>query len=233
MNGIRAGQGRRPVVPALLLVAAFLFFIALGLWQVERLAWKEALIARVDAGLTAPPVPVSAVRTDDEYRRVIATGIFDPHGAVFVTGTSTLGSGYWALAPLTTAEGRSIYINRGFMPLGSKADQVRAMLPAGPVTVIGLLRLNEPDGTALRANRPAEDRWYSRDVAAIARRHGIAAEPRWFIDAQSESPRSAKGPVPGLTVIAFPNNHLVYALTWLALALLSGGGGIVLWRKGR
>lgn len=233
MNGSGAGQGRRPVVPLLLLAAAFLAFIALGIWQVERLAWKEALIARVEAGLAAPPAPISAIRTVSEYRRVMATGTFDPQGAVLVTGTSTLGSGYWALAPLTTAEGQAVYVNRGFVPLGSKAEAVRAMLPAGPVTVIGLLRLNEPTGTLLRANNPAEDRWYSRDIAAIAHRHAIIAEPGWFIDAQSETPRSAIAPVPGLTVVAFANHHLGYALTWFALALLSAGGGIVLWRRGR
>ena len=237
MKACGAGQGRRPVVPLLLLAAAFVAFVALGIWQVERLAWKKALIARVEAGAMAAPVAIGSVPTANsgawEYRRVLAIGTFDPRGVVLVTGTSSLGSGYWALAPLVTTKGRTIYVNRGFLPLGSKVDAARESLPHSPVTIVGLLRLNEPGGTLLRANRPAEDRWYSRDVGAIAARHGVVAEKRWFIDAQVETPRSANAPVPGLTIIAFANNHLGYALTWFALALLSAGAGIVLWRRGR
>lgn len=231
------GRGRRTIVaPVLLLAALAVAFAALGQWQVRRLAWKEALIARVEAGLRAVPAPEGVIPGGSldgwQYRRVALSGRYDPRGAVLVTGTSTLGSGYWAMAPLVGADGRAIYVNRGFVPMGSRSDAVRAALPAGPVSVTGLLRLSEPGGALLRANQPAQGHWYSRDIAMIAARHAIRAEPRFFVDAQAESPRSAAGgPVPGLTVIAFPNNHLGYALTWFALALLSAGAAIVLWRR--
>jgi surfeit locus 1 family protein len=67
----------------------------------------------------------------------------------------------------------------------------------------------------------------------MAATHGIAADTRFFVDASNETPRQPDAPVAGLTVVNFPDNHLVYALTWLALALLSGGAAIVLWRKVR
>ena len=91
--------------------------------------------------------------------------------------------------------------------------------PAGPVTVTGLLRVTEPEGIFLRANDPAAERWYSRDVAAIAARRGLRTTAPYFIDADAAS---GGYPVGGLTVIAFRNNHLAYALTWFALAAFCG-----------
>lgn len=231
-----AGAGRKPIVPcaALLLFAAT--FAALAVWQVQRLHWKQALIARVDAGMRAAPLPLDRVPAGDpaslEYHRVILTGHYLATGTVLVSGTSTVGSGYWVLSPLQTATG-TIYINRGFMPLRTRIDTVRRQTPTTPVTVIGLLRLTEPSGGFLRANRPTEDRWYSRDIAAIAAARDLRADPRLFVDAYSESPAAPGAPIPGLTVVNFPNNHLSYALTWTALALLSAGAAFVLWRKAR
>ena len=98
--------------------------------------------------------------------------------------------------------------------------------PAGEVVLTGLLRLSEPNGMLLQKNDPAAGRWVSRDVDAIARAHGLSRVAPYFIDADAP-PRPADrpvddeaGPVAGLTVIAFRNDHLVYAITWFALALL-------------
>lgn len=220
-------------IAALTLVA--LACIALGVWQMQRLAWKEALIARTDAAMRAAPLDAAVLPASDlasfEYRRISAQGHYDPRGAVLVTGTSTLGSGYWMLVPLRGAAGAPIYVNRGFLPIGTTPDKALRTLPLAPVTVTGLLRLTEPDGTFLRGNRPREGRWYSRDIAAISATRGVQADARYFIDAQRDSPSTAGAPVPGLTLVTFPNNHLTYALTWFALALLSAGGAIMLWRR--
>lgn len=235
MNLVPPAGGRR-FGPVILLFALALAFVALGMWQVRRLAWKEALIARVEAGTHAPPVDAAAIPPARaramEYRAVRLQGVYDPAGLAMVTGTSDLGSGYWVLAPLRLADGRAIYVNRGFVAVGSKVGEARRALPVGPVVVTGLLRLSEPGGAWLRANRPAEGRWYSRDIAAIAAQGGVKAQDGFFIDARTEIPRSADAPVPGLTVIRFANNHLVYALTWFSLGLLSVGAMVVLWRKG-
>lgn len=235
MTPAPAARGRR-FGPIILLFALALGFAALGVWQVRRLAWKEALIARVDAGTKAPPVDAAAIPPASaralEYRAVRLRGVYDPTGLALVACASDLGSGYWVLAPLRLADGRLVYVNRGFLPVGSKAEEARRALPTGPVVVTGLLRLSEPGGAWLRANRPDEARWYSRDIAAIAAQGRVRAQDGFFVDAREESPRSANAPVPGLTVIRFANNHLVYALTWFALALLSVGAMVVLWRKG-
>ena len=83
--------------------------------------------------------------------------------------------------------------------------------------MVGLLRLSEPGGGFLRANRPAEGRWYSRDVQAIGRAEGIAALAPYFVDADATA-NPGGWPRGGLTVVRFPNSHLIYALTWFVLA---------------
>jgi surfeit locus 1 family protein len=95
--------------------------------------------------------------------------------------------------------------------------------------VTGLLRLTEPKGAFLRSNDPTSDRWFSRDVVAISARHGIANAAPYFIDADA-TPNPGGLPVGGLTVVRFPNSHLVYAITWFAMALMTAGAGFYVWR---
>jgi surfeit locus 1 family protein len=107
----------------------------------------------------------------------------------------------------------------------------------GVTTVTGLLRISETGGAYLRANEPAANRWYSRDVAAIAAARGLTDVAPYFIDADASGGQSDAGPIGGLTVIAFSNNHLQYALTWFGLALMVVGGAFLVlryewrWRK--
>lgn len=217
---------------ALLLALAALAcagFVALGVWQLERLAWKEALISRVDAHLQAAPgeaPPASRwallTRDADEYRRVRVHGRFDYGREVLVRAGTELGTGYWVLTPLRADDGAWLLVNRGFVPPGQRG-QVPHGDPSQSVT--GLLRFSEPDGALLQANAPAEGRWYSRDVAAIAgaQRLGGPVAP-YFLDAQTLSAADgAVWPRPGLTVVKFHNSHLVYALTWFALAAIMAG----------
>jgi surfeit locus 1 family protein len=100
---------------------------------------------------------------------------------------------------------------------------------AGETTVTGLLRMTEPKGALLRPNDPANGRWASRDVAAMGAARGLHNVAPYFIDADA-TPAPADAPRGGLTVIAFPNNHLVYALTWLALAVVLTGATVLVAR---
>ena len=209
------------------LAVAFLGFIALGAWQLERRAWKLDLIERVDARVHAPPVAppgpgewasVSAAR--DEYRNVVVTGRFLPGRESRVQAVTARGAGYWLIAPLQRGDGTVVLVNRGFVAPDWKASSTPA--DATEVRVQGLLRLSEPDGGFLRRNLPAQGRWYSRDVQAIAAAKGLSRVAPYFIDAagDEDSSSGADGPVGGLTVVSFRNQHLQYALTWFALALM-------------
>lgn len=204
-------------------IAVIAGLFALGAWQVERLAWKRRLIAQVDARVAAPPTPAPPTAgPDDAYRRVSATGTFERDRDSFVQASTELGPGWWVLTPLRIRDGRVILVNRGYVP-----TRTTPATPDRPVTVVGLLRLSEPGGGFLHANDPAADRWYSRDVAAIARRRGLRATAPYFIDAAQTAPG---GPVGGLTVVSFPNNHLVYAVTWFALAVMAAAA-FVRWAR--
>lgn len=234
MSGRRAAV----VIVSLLLFAGF---SALGVWQLQRLAWKTALIARVEARVAAapiaPPPPadwagVSAER--DEYRRVQVHGVFDHRHEAFVQALTEAGAGFWVLTPLRTDQGFTVLVNRGFVSPDKRAQATRAAaLPAGPVAVTGLLRLSEPRGGFLRANDPASGRWYSRDVGAIARTQGLSDAAPYFIDADA-TPNPSGWPRGGLTVIRFPNSHLAYALTWFTLAAMTAAwsGWLLLARRG-
>jgi surfeit locus 1 family protein len=241
-SAVRQRSAAARVALAVCAVLAFAGFVALGTWQVERRAWKLDLIARVDqrvhAPAGAPPArgewPATNV-ANDEYRHVRLAGTFVHDKEALVQASTRLGAGFWVLTPLRAAD--------GLVPPEARARRVRtarerqartAPEPQGETTVTGLLRLSEPKGGFLRKNDPTADRWFSRDVQAIAAARGLAAADvaPYFVDAEAAptapaTPAAASAaadapawPVAGLTVIAFPNSHLVYALTWYGLALM-------------
>ncbi|MDE1914529.1 MAG: SURF1 family protein [Sphingomonadales bacterium] len=234
--------GRRQLLLVAALLAFAALFVGLGVWQVKRLAWKEALIARVNAGLSALPVRVESLprgitmaqAKGMEYRRLSLHGNWIVGDTELVAGPSSLGTGYWAVTPLRMGDGEIVYVNRGFVPMGTKRGAVIALTPTAPVDVVGLMRVSEPGGSFMRPNRPEADLWTSRDIVALAQRHHLSAQTGWFIDAQAVSGMNkellAKQPVAGLTVVSFPNNHLGYAITWFTLALLCLGAIFVVRR---
>ncbi|MCJ8055965.1 SURF1 family protein [Shinella curvata] len=233
-EGATPSSRSRVVLIAFLLVLAAVF-IALGTWQMQRLFWKLDLIARVDARIHADPVPAPSGTVDpvaDEYRRVVATGLFDHGKSVLVQAVTDRGAGFWVMTPLRRDDGSAILVNRGFVPTDKRSPDARiaSELAAGPVSVTGLLRLTEPGGGFLRSNDPPNDRWFSRDVEAIAAAKGLADVETYFIDADA-TPNPGGLPVGGLTVVTFRNSHLVYALTWYALAAMSAGAAYAAMRR--
>lgn len=238
-NGPRSA-GRLAVLGLLALVA-FCVLVSLGWWQVERRAWKLALMERVEQRVNAAPAALppperwpQVTVASDEYRVVQAQGRFLHDRETLVQSLSDLGSGFWVLTPLQLADGRIVLVNRGFVPPERRERASRqAGEPQGVVRVTGLLRISEPGGGFLRRNDPAAGRWYSRDVAGIAAARGLDADKvaPFFVDARKDPATDPRQPVGGLTVISFRNNHLVYALTWFALALLVAAAAWWVWRE--
>lgn len=213
-------------------------FAALGVWQLERRVWKLALIEAVGSrvhAVPAPPPPPSqwggVTAAKDQYRHVAVTGRFLNARETLVHTATEMGTGYWVMTPLETADGTVILINRGFVPDRLAQRSARpASLPTGMLRVTGLLRMSEPEGRFLRTNQPDEGRWYSRDVAAIAHARGLTGMAPYFIDADAASSGS-EWPRGGLTIVTFPNNHLMYAATWFSLVLLCLFGFAMFWRR--
>jgi len=209
------------------MVALCIAFVGLGIWQLQRLQWKLALIERVNSRMHAAPVAAPAptswpqlTAANAEYRHVTITGRFDSQRSSLVRATTALGMGYWVMTPLQTADGSWVWINRGYVPMHRNARQADAAAPI--VTLTGLLRMTEPKGSLLQQNDPGKDRWYSRDMAALTIRHHLdsAHTAPYFIDTDATQASQTEAPVPGLTVVSFRNPHLGYALTWFSLSLL-------------
>jgi surfeit locus 1 family protein len=222
----------------LTVIAALFFagFTALGTWQVKRLFWKLDLIERVEQRAFSAPQPLpdparwpQISAASDEYRHVRLEGTYLYDLTTRVQATTALGSGHWLLTPLQIPDGRIIFVNRGFItPTGQEVARQRAPEnESSRVIVTGLLRMSEPGGAFLRKNDADGGRWYSRDVQALAKSQGLSDVAPFFIDADAATAGTAQTqngyPVGGLTVLRFHNNHLVYAVTWYALALMMAG----------
>lgn len=225
-----------------LAVVLFVGFMALGVWQTQRLQWKLGLIDRVQRHVHATPVaaPDPAewshyAGESNEYSRVQVVGRFDHRRATLVRASTELGRGFWVMTPLQTTAGFWVLVNRGFV---LDADSVRALHTdnADQQVINGLLRLSEPGGSLLQHNDAAAGRWYSRDVQAITANVKLnasgdpdasASVAPYFIDAAA-SADPAGWPRGGLTVLNFSNNHAVYAITWFVLAAMAAVAGAYL-----
>lgn len=223
-------SARALIIIGLLALLGVVLLVALGVWQLDRLNWKLHLIAAVDARVHAAAVAApgpsawpAMTQDGDEYRHVTASGRFLNQDETLVQAVTEKGAGFWVLTPFATDDGFTVLVNRGFLPADKREAAARqAGEIAGETRVTGLLRSSEPGGGFLRSNDPKADRWYSRDVAAIAAARGLGTAAPYFIDADA-TPNPGGLPLGGLTVIDFPNNHLVYALTWFALAIMLAG----------
>ncbi len=225
------------VVLGAFIVAGIALFMSLGVWQLQRLAWKLDLIRTVDARLVADPVDAPGPSSwpeisaaNDAYRRVRVSGHFTGAPPAFVQAVTQLGPGFWVVEPFQTDRGFIVLVNRGFATK-LEADHLPSA-PADDATITGLLRVTEPGGAFLRSNDPVDDRWYSRDVAEIAKARALQDVAPYFIDADA-SVASSGPPVGGLTVVSFRNHHLIYALTWFGLAAMLAGWTIYLLRVRR
>ena len=234
MTAEAAPAAPRPLWQLILLacvaIALCALFVGLGIWQIERRDWKRDLIDRVERRIHAAPVSApgpeqwAGISAADAYRHVQLTGRYRHDRETLVQAATALGAGHWVLTPLQTADGSIVLVNRGFVPPQQRNRATRvADEDDGEITVTGLLRVTEPGGAFLRDNDPAAERWTSRDVGAIANARGLADVAPYFIDRDADPSRAAgnsRGPIPGLTIVTFHNNHLVYAVTWFGLALM-------------
>jgi surfeit locus 1 family protein len=225
---------RRSLVPVFVAVAAALaVLLALGTWQLRRLAWKEALIARVEARVDAPAEPLPDPATwpeltpeDIEYRPVRLAGTFDHSREVHVfisigqpKGPQG-GQGFFVLTPLTLDDGNVVFVNRGFVPSEKKDPATRMEgQAAGRVEIEGLMRPAEEANWLSPTPDLAKNVWFVRNPAEMARASAIdpALVAPFTVDARAgQSPGGL--PQGGETVVSFSNNHLGYAITWYGLA---------------
>lgn len=216
-----------------LMLALTGFFAWLGVWQVQRLAEKEALVAQVGRQLVQPPydVPPSdqwgLIELDTyAYHPLTVTGTFDTTNNVLVFTNlpdpkgKFSGPGYWVMTPLTPPDGGTVFVNRGFIPQSSAASFRAEPRPVGPVTITGIGMNPEASGAFTPGPDAANRVEWVRDPVRLATMAGVAS-PVFGLTIDAPAGEAGALPQGGETVIEFPNNHLGYALTWFGFALIT------------
>lgn len=213
------------LLPTLAALLALALLVGLGTWQLQRKAWKEAIIAKIAQRVTAPPVPLTALPqapgADLEYTHVVVTGRFHHDKERYLYAPGQGGLTWQVLTPLQFAPGRIVWVNRGAVPDVHKAPETRAAgQPSGEVRIAGLVR--EPRrGSFTPANDAAHNIWYWTNIEALTQSAfpaAIAAVP-FVIEADAATTPQGGLPKAGVTRLSIPNRHLEYAVTWFGLAL--------------
>ena len=209
--------------------------IGLSIWQVQRLHWKEGLIAERVSRTTAEPIalpPVGADLAPLEFRRVSVTGTFDHAHELYLAARSQNGNiGYWIMTPLKLESGETVLIERGWVPEEKKLPETRpqGQFP-GTVTLNGIIRLPQVKTFFQPENEPAKNVWFYIDPKQMVEAAGVPARTDLYLDAEkTEIPGNY--PLGGQARIELPNDHLQYAITWALLALSLAGVKVVYHEK--
>ena len=224
-------------------LVALAILVGLGTWQLERLAWKEALLATIDERIGSAPAPLAEIEAayastgDVDYRPVTLTGRFRHEGESHFLATWQGASGFFVYTPLVLSDGRTVIVNRGFVPYDRKDPTRRSEGQVeGEVTLTGLARdpLAEKPSWIVPENDPAANVFYWKDLGAMAARAGMTDPGEvlpFFVDA-GDAANPGGLPVGGVTLVNLSNNHLQYVVTWFGLAAaLLGVLGVWTWRR--
>ena len=211
---------------SLMALAMFAALLALGTWQVKRLAWKSDLIQTIESRIHQPPRPLETwFKTDPgtDYWPVQVEGTFLHTAERHFFSTYEGQSGYDVITPLEVSPGTYVFINRGFVPFDRKDPETRLEGQlSGKVRTTGLARsiLNRKPSWLVPDNEPEKNIFYWKDFAAMRDTAGLPAGSNMLevlIDAD-KTPNPGGLPIGGATIIDLPNNHLQYAVTWYGLA---------------
>ena len=218
---------RPMLIPTLWFLPGLALLVGLGIWQIERLHEKEALIATVQAGISAPPVPLADAlargAANAEWRHVRVTGHFLHDKEIYVFSRGPKGAvGVDIVTPLVLMDGGTVLIDRGFVPEALHESKTRqAAQVTGEVSLTGVLRLSQQPGLFTPAPNTDTRLWFVKDVPSMAKTAGVIV-PSLIIEADA-TPNPGGWPLGGQTRVEFANDHLQYAVTWFGLALALSG----------
>jgi surfeit locus 1 family protein len=218
----------RTILTAVAFFAALAILLSLGTWQVQRLHWKEKLLADMAERRVAAPVTLTDIEAmvaggeDIEYRPVTVSGVFANNRERHFFATWNGQTGYYIYTPLALADGRFLFVNRGFVPFEAKEPEMRKQGQlTGEQTVTGLARarLAEKPSAIVPDNDVVKNIFYWKDLGTMASSVDIPADRLvpFFVDAGA-APNPKGLPIGAVTQFDLPNNHLQYAVTWYGLA---------------
>jgi surfeit locus 1 family protein len=192
-------------------VAGTAVLVSLALWQMQRLAWKQSVIAEIEAKIDAEPIALPALPDpiSDKYLPVSVTGNIEPGEIHVLVSVKQKGAGYRIIAPFLTEDGRRILVDRGFTKTKNKMEK-RSL---GPATIVG--NLHWPQEIDKYTPTPDADTWFARDVPAMA--EALDTLPILLISVTKTDEKLVPLPVDTRSI---PNDHLQYAITWFSLALI-------------
>ena len=238
-SGMTSTARRFPIVATVATAISLAILVGLGVWQVQRLHWKQALLARIEARQAAPPRPLAAVLAgarpgeDVEFTRVrvscpgLASARFVE---LYSIRDGDPGSRLVSACPLSGAGYDAVLVDRGFVGQAISARPPQAP-SATPVAVTGVLRKGG-EGSALT---PAlrNGRWFVRDISGMAGALGVRRPVPYVLAAETSSNPEWKALTPAPLPGRISNSHLGYAITWFGLAgaLLAVYLGFVLRRE--
>jgi surfeit locus 1 family protein len=215
---------RRPGLgTALTVLVCLAILIGLGVWQLQRLKWKEGLLARIAALQAAPARPLGEILKaggDLDFARV-SLDCPDlerrPLLRLFAVRDGVAGYRLITACPITAAGYSSILVDRGFASFDQAPAAMEPGRPALSEPVIGVLRKGDRPSFVTPKNRVSENLWYSRDVPGMARQLHASAPAPIYLMVERPAP-APPGPTPAPIPAEIPNRHLEYALTWFGLA---------------
>ena len=222
----------RPLLwPTIIMLPIFLFSLSLGVWQMERRAWKRDILDRIATNQAAAPLTLDELLKGDplrfEYGRVRVSGSF-LHDKEFYLAARSLKDkvGMQVVTPLRTDDGPIVLFDRGWIPSERKEPAKRAEGQlAGKVDLVGIVRRSQIKRQFAPDNDPARNFWFHVDVPAMRRMAGGAADPvldSFFLEADATA-NPGGIPIGGQTRLDIPNDHLQYAITWFLIALAGAG----------
>ena len=236
----KAPSRKRIWLAGMLGLGGIAILLALGTWQVQRLHWKEGLLATIDRRMHAAPLPLAEMERlfaetgDVDYMPVTATGSFVHAGERHFLATWNGQAGFFVYTPLKLEDGRFLLVNRGFVPYAMKdaASRGEGEVP-GLVTIAGLARnpLAAKPSSLVPDNDLAKNVFYWKDREAMAASAGLSAGYKlvpFFVDADA-APNPGGWPAGGVTLVTMSNNHLQYAVTWYGLAAALAGVLVFSW----
>ncbi len=203
--------------------AVFLVLVALGSWQLQRLGWKQGQIKERQSRAASEAVELSAVLAepgDFNFRPVWLSGQFLHEKELFLAARSfDRLVGYQVITPLALEGGGAVLVNRGWIPHDKQDAALRGEGQlTGVVRLRGLVRTEQPQGTFQPDNRLEEGVWYWVEIDAMGDAVGLEVLPVVVEAGATANPGGLS--IGGQTRLEVPNDHLQYALTWYALALI-------------
>lgn len=214
------------LIPLIFGIAGVAVLVGLGKWQVERLAWKEDILADIAAHISADPVALPEVMEPerDRYLPVAVTGQIGDAALRVLVSQKQVGAGYRVISALET-EGRRVLLDRGFVKVSADIPAP----PEGEITVTGNLHWPDERLSSTPENDVPGNIWFARDIAQMA--EILGTEPVLVVARELSVPEAGVSPLP-VDTSGIPNDHLSYAITWFSLAAIwAAMTGVFIWRQ--